>query len=128
MDPIANLLVSIKNAGERRYESVRVPFSKINFNIAKILEREGYVKRALEVQEKARKFLLIELKYIDKTFIIKGLKRISKPGRRVYRKSHALPYIKGNMGVALISTPSGLMTNLEARKKGLGGEVLLEVW
>jgi small subunit ribosomal protein S8 len=128
MDPIANMLSSIKNAGERRYESVRIPFSKINFLIAKILEREGYLAGSSEISENGKKFIEIKLKYVNKKLIFNGMRRISKPGRRVYLKSRELRPVKGNLGIALISTSSGIMTNIEAKRRGLGGEVLLEVW
>lgn len=128
MDPIADMLTSIRNAGARRYPSVRVPYSKLKLSIAKILQREGYLGAVREVSEGARKFLEIDLKYVDKKFIFKGMRRVSKPGRRVYLRHSELRPVLGNLGVAIVSTSSGLMTNKEARRKGLGGEVLLEVW
>ena len=128
MDPIANMLVAIKNAGERRLASACVPFSKVNFAIAKILADEGYLEKVTEVTKEEKGFIEIHLKYLGNNFAIKSLKRISKPGRRYYVKRTDLPTVKSNLGLAIISTSAGIMTAKEARRKGLGGEIMLEVW
>jgi len=128
MDPIANMLSAINNAGERRYPELRLPYSKLALGVAKILSKEGYLRGSSEVTEKGKKHLIIQLKYAGKKNVLKGARRISKPGKRVYIKSRDLPRVKGNLGLAIVSTSAGLMTNIEARRKGLGGEILLEVW
>ncbi len=127
-DPIADFLTRIRNAQFARHETVTVPGSHIKLALAKILEREGYVERVSERVEGIRRFIDVTLKYLGKTPYIRSLDRISTPGRRVYRKSTELPRVLSDQGIAIISTSAGLMTNKEARKRKLGGEVLCEVY
>lgn len=130
-DPIADMLTRIRNALTARKESVDVPASKIKAAIAEILVEEGYVKSATVVKTEGRPqdVIHIELKYTaNKEKVINGLKKISKPGLRVYAKSDALPKVLGGLGIAIISTSKGVMTDKKARALGAGGEVLAYVW
>lgn len=129
-DPIADMLTRIRNALTVKKESVDIPASKIKAAIADILVEEGYVKSAETVKtEGAQDVIRIELKYTaQKEKVINGLKKISKPGLRVYAKSDALPKVLGGLGVAIISTSKGVMTDKKARAIGAGGEVLAYVW
>ncbi len=129
-DPIADMLTRIRNALTVKKESVDIPASKIKAAIADILVEEGYVKSAEIVKtEGAQDVIRIELKYTaQKEKVINGLKKISKPGLRVYAKSDALPKVLGGLGVAIISTSKGVMTDKKARAIGAGGEVLAYVW
>jgi len=136
-DPIADLLTRIRNAKAVGKTEVVLPYSKIKEEIGKILESEKYVlkseKIAASTAEGGSKFdsLKIDLKYLDdknKEPAIKSLKRISKPGQRIYVASEKLPVVLGGQGIAIISTSRGLMTNIEARKKKLGGEVICEIY
>ena len=126
-DPIADMMTRIRNAADARHTNVRVPVSKIKLEIAKILHEEGYI-RGFQLVGKGRD-VRIRLKYDDhREPIIKGLKRVSKPGRRVYAGTEELPRVLGGLGVAIVSTSQGVMTAREARKRGIGGEVLGQVW
>ena len=130
-DPIADMLTRIRNALTARKESVDVPASKIKAAIAEILVEEGYVKSATGVKTEGQPqdVIHIELKYTaNKEKVINGLKKISKPGLRVYAKSDALPKVLGGLGIAIISTSKGVMTDKKARALGAGGEVLAYVW
>lgn len=128
-DPISDFLTRIRNAQRAGLEIVKLPTSRMKYTLAKILEREGYVG---EVKEEAadgpKKFLTVKLKYEDREPVIRSIERVSKPGRRVYRKAGELPRVLSDIGIAIVSTSSGLMTNKEARKRKLGGEVLCEVY
>ncbi len=126
-DPIADMLTRMRNALAIGKKEVVLPTSKIKVNIASILKREGYIDDFSEEKENYGQ-LKISLKYKGKTPAIKSLKRVSKPGRRVYAKRDNLPVVLNNFGLALLSTPQGLMTNKEAKKVGLGGEVLCEIY
>lgn len=128
MDPIADILTRIRNAQAVSHRTVKVPFSQLKLSLAKILEREGMVERAGTQGRQTGKVIEIELKYKNGQPVINGLKRVSKPGRRIYVKNGQLRPIRQGYGFSIISTPQGLMTNKEAKKKGLGGEVLCEVW
>lgn len=126
-DPIADMLTRIRNAAESRHTNVRVPMSKIKLEIAKILHDEGYI-RGFQLVGKGRD-LRIRLKYDDhRQPVIKGLKRVSKPGRRVYCGKEDLPRVLGGLGIAIVSTSQGVLTAREARRRGIGGEVLGFVW
>lgn len=127
-DPIADMLTRIRNAQLVGKDFVILPSSKLKFNLANILVKQGYLLQAEKVEEGGRPTLRLKLKYINKEPIIKNLKRISKPGRRVYLKKKQLPYVLNNMGMAVISTSNGLMTNKEARQKNLGGEIICEIY
>lgn len=126
-DPIADMLTRIRNAAESRHTNVRVPMSKIKLEIAKILHDEGYI-RGFQLVGKGRD-LRIRLKYDDhRQPVIKGLKRVSKPGRRVYCGKEELPRVLGGLGIAIVSTSQGVLTAREARRRGIGGELLGFIW
>lgn len=129
MDPIADMLTQIKNALASKKLAVSLAFSKMRFEIAKILLENGYLENLKVFTRGPKKFLRIELKYDQKGEpVLRELKRISKPGCRIYVKNKEIKPIKGGLGFWIISTPSGLMTSWEAKKKGLGGEVICEVF
>lgn len=127
-DPIADMLNRIRNAQAVSKKTVEIPSSNMKLQIAKILEREGFVQNAEVQKHKARKILEITLRYIDARPEIAGLKRVSKPGLRVYRTSREIKRIRGGYGTAIVSTSKGVMTDREAKKQNVGGEVLCEVW
>lgn len=129
-DPIADMLTRIRNANSSKHKTVDVPASNMKRAIVNILLNEGYVKAVEEIEGEANQGILrITLKYDEKgTRIIDGLKRISKPGLRVYASKDELPKVLNGLGIALISTSKGIKTDKEARKEGLGGEVLAYVW
>ena len=129
-DPIADMLTRIRNANTAKHDTVDVPSSKMKLAIAKILEEEGYIRKYELVDDGAFKNIHITLKYgADKSEkIITGIKRISKPGLRVYAGKDELPRVLGGLGIAIISTNQGVITDKEARKQGVGGEVLAFVW
>jgi len=128
-DPIADMLTRIKNANKARHQYVEMPASKLKIEIAKILKREGYIEDYEVIASQPFNILRIKLKYLpDKRQVIHGLRRISKPGLRVYVKKDEIPRVLGGLGIAIISTSKGLMTDKEARKQGLGGEVICYVW
>ena len=131
-DPIADMLTRLRNANQAYHDKVTMPFSKIKANIAEVLKAEGYVS-AWQVddpdQDVVGKTLVVELKYgPNRERSIAGLRRVSKPGLRVYAKSTELPNVLGGLGVAIISTSQGLLTDRQARKRSVGGEVLAFVW
>ncbi|HEU0051137.1 MAG TPA: 30S ribosomal protein S8 [Patescibacteria group bacterium] len=127
-DPIADFLTRIRNAQSAHHEVVAVPGSRLKFAIAKILEREGYIETAKEQAEGPRSTIQMRLKYLGRMPYIRSLHRISTPGRRVYRGASELPRVLSDQGIAIISTSAGVMTNKEARKRRLGGEVLCEIY
>lgn len=127
-DTIADLLTRIRNASAAKHESVDVPASNMKKAIANILLEEGYVKDVEIIDDNKQGIIRITLKYLDKKSVISGLKRISKPGLRVYAGKEDLPKVLGGLGIALISTSKGVMTDKQARKLGVGGEVLAYVW
>lgn len=127
-DPIADMLTRIRNANTARHESVDVPASNMKNAIADILLKEGYIKSFESIEDGKQGVIKINLKYINKQKTISGIKRISKPGLRVYANSSELPKVLGGLGIAIISTSKGIMTDKEARKEGVGGEVLAYVW
>ena len=127
-DPIADMLTRIRNANAQRHESVDVPASKLKKSIAEILFDEGYIKSFEEIEDNSQGILRITLKYVNKQKVISGLKRISKPGLRVYANKEELPQVLGGLGIALISTSKGIMTDKKARQEGIGGEVLAYIW
>ena len=129
-DPIADMLTRIRNANSSKHKTVDVPSSNMKLAIANILLNEGYVKAVEEIEGEANQGVLrITLKYDEKgARVIDGLKRISKPGLRVYASKDELPKVLNGLGIALISTSKGIKTDKEARQEGLGGEVLAYVW
>ena len=124
-DPVADLLTRVRNAAVARHESVSIPTSRMKADVARILRDEGYISGY--EQPNARE-LVLRLKYIGKLPAVAGLRRISKPGLRVYARKNEMPRVLGGLGVVIVSTSSGLMTGREAERKGLGGEVLAYVW
>ncbi len=129
-DPIADMLTRIRNGVQARHEVVEIPASKEKTAIAKILKQEGYILNyKVEGEKAAEKKIVVALKYgPNKEKVISGIKRISKPGLRVYAKSDALPRVLNGLGIAIISTSNGVMTDKEARKIHAGGEVIAYVW
>ena len=127
-DPIADMLTRIRNAKAQRHETVDVPSSKLKKSIAEILLEEGFIKGYEEIEDGVQGTLRITLKYVNKQKVIRGLKRISKPGLRVYATKDNLPKVINGLGIALISTSKGIMTDKKARNEGIGGEVLAYVW
>ena len=128
-DPIADLLTRIRNANSVRHEVVEVPSSNVKKAIANILLQEGYIKEIEEYNDGVVPMMRISLKYgANKERVITGLKRVSKSGLRVYAPADKLPKVLNGLGIAIISTSQGLMTDKEAREKGLGGEVLAYIW
>lgn len=128
-DPIADMLTRIRNANSVYHDKVEIPASKIKEAVAVILKEEGFVKGFELVQDSKQGVLKVSLKYgPNREKVITGLKRISKPGLRVYAKKDQLPRVLGGLGIAIISTSKGIMTDKTARREGLGGEVLAYVW
>ena len=127
-DTIADMLTRIRNANQMRYEEVRVPSSNIKKEIAKILKEEGYIADFKIEDNDVQGTIVLTLKYKDKERVITGLRRISKPGLRVYCKSNEIPKVLNGLGIAIISTSKGIMTDKEARKENIGGEVLAYIW
>lgn len=131
-DPIADMLTRIRNAAMARHKQVIVPASKMKIAIARILQEEGFIERFDVGQEKPQPMLRIILKYDNSVRpprpVIQGLQRVSKPGRRIYVKRREIPYVRSGMGIAILSTPKGILTDREARRQNVGGEVICYVW
>jgi small subunit ribosomal protein S8 len=128
-DPIADMLTRIRNANMVRHEKLEVPASKIKKEIAEILKREGFVRDVEYIEDNKQGIIRIFLKYgPNNERVISGLKRISKPGLRVYAKSNEVPRVLNGLGIAIVSTSKGVMTDKEARQQQTGGEVLAYVW
>ena len=129
-DTISDMLTRIRNANMVKHQIVQIPVTKMSVAIAKILKEEGFIDDFENYQEEKREYLLLSLKYTEKSRkpVISHIKRISKPGLRVYTKSKDLPRVLDNLGVAIMSTSKGVMTNLKAKELGIGGEVLCYIW
>lgn len=128
-DPVADMLTRVRNANMALHDQVRMPASKLKAEIAKLLEAEGYISGWEEAGEGKDRELIVTLKYDrSRRQVISGLRRVSKPGRRVYVDRDSVPKVLGGMGVAVLSTSQGLLSGQEARRRGIGGEVLCEVW
>ncbi len=127
-DPIADMLTRIRNANNARHETVDVPASKLKLAIAKILVEEGYIKSYQFIEDGNQGVIKITLKYLGKEKVITGLRRVSKPGLRMYAGADDLPKVLRGLGIAIISTSKGVMTDKNARKEHVGGEVLAFVW
>ena len=127
-DAIADMLTRIRNAGNAGHPTVEVPASKIKQAIAQILLDEGYISKFEVTEDDKQGVIKITLKYSGRKHVISGIKRISKPGLRTYADKENLPHVLGGLGIAIISTSKGVMTDKEARKNGVGGEVLAYVW
>lgn len=129
IDPIADMLTRIRNAVLVNKTEVIIPFSKVKFEVGKILNREGFIERIEKTDEfdKKRPFLRIILKYKDKSPVVREITRISKPGRRIYQGYKEIPKILPSLGILIVSTSRGLMTNTEAKQQKVGGEVICEI-
>ena len=129
-DPISDMITRIRNACEKRHETTNIPLSRMNRSIAKVLEREGFIDQFSEAGEGVQKHLVLSLKYSGKQKVptIRSVQRVSKPGLRIYTNRRDLPKVLGGLGVAIISTSKGVMSDRDARKEGVGGEVLCYVY
>ena len=127
-DAIADMLTRIRNAGSAKHETVDIPSSNLKKSIAKILLEEGYIKSVEDIKDEKQGVIRVVLKYSEKKNVITGIKRISKPGLRVYASKDEIPKVLGGLGVAIISTSKGIMTDKKARFEGVGGEVLAFIW
>jgi small subunit ribosomal protein S8 len=127
-DPIADMLTRIRNASRARHEEVSIPASRTKLAIARILKDEGFIEDFSEMQAGPRTDIRIRLKYVGRVPVVSGLKRISKPGLRVYAAKTEIPRVLGGLGVVIISTSQGIMTGAQARKGQLGGEILAYIW
>lgn len=127
-DPIADMLTRIRNGNMKKHESVEVPASNMKKSLAQILLDEGYIKGFNVVEDKKQGMITIDLKYVDDQRVISGLKRISKPGRRVYVRANEVPRVLDGLGIAVLSTSHGVLTDKQAREEGVGGEVLCYIW
>jgi len=126
-DPIGDLLTRIRNAQRRGRTTVTSPSSKLRAHVLEVLQREGYIRGFMEVEKDGRKELDIELKYYDGSPVISEIRRISKPGRRVYSAVRDLPLVRNGLGISVLSTPKGVMSDNEARTQNVGGEILCRV-
>ena len=128
-DPIADMLTRIRNASSARHNQVEIPASKMKLEIAKLIAEQGYIGKYEVKPAEVGGTIVIDLKYgKNKERVISGIKRVSKPGRRVYARKETLPKVLGGLGTAIISTSRGLLTSAEAQKLGLGGEVVCFIW
>jgi small subunit ribosomal protein S8 len=127
-DPIADMLTRIRNGSRARHQEVLMPASRTKLAIASILKEEGFIDDVEEIRDGARGQLRIRLKYVGKVPVVSGLKRVSKPGLRVYAAKTDIPRVLGGLGVVIVSTSQGIMTGAQARRAQLGGEVLAYVW
>ncbi|MGS0972604.1 MAG: 30S ribosomal protein S8 [Candidatus Izemoplasmataceae bacterium] len=127
-DPIADMLTRIRNANQMKHEKVDIPASKLKKEVLELLKKEGYIVSVQVVNNKPQDILRVTLKYMQNERVVKGLKRISKPGLRVYAKNSEIPKVLNGLGIAVISTSQGVMTDREARKLKVGGEILAYVW
>ena len=129
LDPIADLLTRLRNGAKSRHASVEMPHSKLKLAVVQILKEEGFIKDFEVTKDLPQPQIRVVLKYDrDRKSIVTGLQRISKPGRRVYVKRNEIPWVLSGLGIAILSTPQGIMTGQKARRLGLGGEVLCYVW
>lgn len=128
-DPVADMLIRVKNAYQARMDRVRIPASNLKRDIARVLKREGYISGFRSIRDRKQGILLIYLRYLDgRKPAITGVKRISKSGRRIYVKAREIPRVQNGLGIALLSTSQGIMSDIEARRRGIGGELLAYIW
>ena len=131
-DPIADMLTRVRNALQRQHPTVSMPHSKAKEAIAEVLKNEGYIEEYEVLPQQPRDVLQLTLKYVggrrDRRSVITGLKRVSKPGRRVYVGKQDIPWVLSGMGIAIVTTSRGVMTGQQARRAGVGGEVICKVW
>ena len=128
-DPIADMLTRIRNALINRYSSLEIPGSRIKVEIARVLKEEGYINNYTLIEDGIKKTIKIELKYTpEKDSIITEIRRVSKPGCRVYVNKNEIPRVKGGLGISILSTSRGIMTGIQARRSGVGGELICTIW
>lgn len=128
-DPIADMLTRIRNANHRKHADVEIPASNVKLEILKVMQDEGFIGKIEEIQDDKQGLLKVTLKYtVNKEQVIKGITRISKPGLRVYARASEMPKVLNGLGVAIVSTSNGVMTDKEARKLKVGGEVIAYIW
>ena len=128
-DPLADMLTSIRNALQARHAKVDVPASRLKAEVARVMKEEGFLAAYKLIDENRKKTLRLYLKYgAEKASVISGLKRVSRPGRRLYRGRHEIKPVIGGLGISILTTPRGVMTGRAARRQGVGGEVLCEAW
>jgi len=127
-DPIGDMLARLKNSQLRNHKEVKLPSSKFKVKIAEILKNEGYIIDFKEINEDKKVNLLINLKYNSGNPVINSIERVSKPGRRIFSSAESLPKINNGLGIAIVSTPKGVMTDIDARKHNIGGEIICKVF
>jgi small subunit ribosomal protein S8 len=127
-DPIADMLTRIRNAALIRAEKVDIPASRMKLELAKILKEDGFIRAYKILKDKKQGILRLTLKYVDNENVISGLKRVSKPGRRVYVGKNEIPRVMGGVGIAVLTTPKGILSDRTCRRDGIGGEVICYVW
>ncbi|MGF0039546.1 30S ribosomal protein S8 [Peptoniphilaceae bacterium SGI.131] len=127
-DPIADMLTRIRNANSAKHKSVEIPASNMKKDLAQILLDEGYIKGFYVTEDDKQGIMTVDLKYVGEQRVISGLKRISKPGRRIYVRAGEVPQVLNGLGTAIISTSKGIMTDKKARKEAVGGEVICYIW
>jgi small subunit ribosomal protein S8 len=127
-DPISNFLTIIRNAYRAGKESCQAPYSKMHYSIGKILEEEGYIAGLEKLDEGGRTAIKINLKYVDETPALSGVKRVSKPGRRLYFQSRDIPRTLGGLGIGILTTSRGIMKDRDARQQNVGGEMICAIW
>jgi small subunit ribosomal protein S8 len=127
-DTISDFLTRIRNAGAAKHKTVDIPYSIMKFSIGGILKDQGYISEVVKIEEDVQGTIRVSLKYYNKEHVIKNILRVSKPGRRVYAPADKLPRVKNGLGIAIISTSKGIMTDKDARKFNVGGEVLCTIW
>src|SRR5579864_3616935 len=127
-DPVSDFLTRVRNAIKARHQKVDVPHSKLKVEMARILKEEGYISNFKATEEEGRKVLRVYLKYDGEDAALSNLNRVSRPGCRVYVGRNEIPRILGGLGIVILTTPKGVMTGRQARKEGVGGEVLCEIW
>ncbi len=127
-DPIADMLTRIRNSALIKVEKVDIPASRIKLEIAKILKEEGFIKAYKILKDKKQGILRLTLKYVESENVISGLKRVSKPGRRVYVGRNEIPRVMGGYGIAIMTTPKGILSDKGCRREGVGGEVICHIW
>ncbi len=127
-DPIGDMIARIKNASLRNYKKVQIPSSKFKLKIADVLKSEGYIIDCKIINDDGKDNILIDLKYNSGNPVINSIQRVSKPGRRIFSSAESLPKVSNGLGIAIISTPKGVMTDQEARKNQVGGEIICKVF
>jgi small subunit ribosomal protein S8 len=127
-DPIADMITRIRNGAQASKESVDIPASKMKLNIADILMKEGYIKGYKVIEDGKQGLLRVNLKYFNSRHVITGIQRVSKPGRRIYKGAQDIQPVRKGLGISIVSTSKGVMTDLKAKAENVGGEVLIRVW